>query len=301
MARNIMEYLYHKYPDVRVLYVEDERFSREKLLRILNRRFATIHVANDGVEGLQLYKRYHPDLIIVDIKMTHMSGLEMIKKIRELNDKVQVIVTTAQEENDFNIQSIEHNVNHFILKPIDLNQFLEAIHESIQQIKLEKDFAMMDPLTNSFNRSKFHEILASEMRQAEQFDQSFSIIMMSIDSFKNVNDCFGSHVGDKVLVTISTIIQQRIRECDFYARWGDEEFILLIPGTDSQNAAELAESIRCIIEDFSFKNISHLTCNFGIAEYSTKKSKSELIQEAEQALYQSKNKGRNCVTIYNKE
>jgi two-component system cell cycle response regulator len=432
MATNLQQYLNYQYPDVRVLYVEDENFSREKLLRVLSRRFKTVHVAMDGEEGFALYQRYQPDLIIADIKMNQMNGLEMIEKIRKINNKVQVIVTTAHDDNDFFIQSIENNVNHFILKPIDLDQFLLAIQKSIYQIQLEKELtrqkkltraildfqdnlifviengeivefnqafatftgfasnqpsllqkskvignyfvedpnyfypkdrerwlaeilaieknfakvhwrshkerdviyfikgavipdtnqvlfictditgleeerrkneqlSIMDTLTNSFNRLKFEEILENEMSRAERYDHPFSVIMIDIDFSKAVNDSFGPQAGDEALITISTIVQQRIRESDTFARWGGEEFILLIPETDGQGAKSLAESIRSLVESFHFSNIDPVTCSFGIAEFSSGKTKKELILEVNQALTQSKNNGRNLVTIYNKE
>jgi two-component system, cell cycle response regulator len=142
MAINtVQQYQKYQYPDVKVVYVEDEIFSREKLFKVLSRRFANVHVAIDGVEGFELYQEYQPDLIITDIKMNQLSGLEMIKKIRELNENVQIIVTTAHDDYDFFIQSIENNVNHFILKPIDLDRFLKAIQKSVYQVQLEKELS----------------------------------------------------------------------------------------------------------------------------------------------------------------
>jgi len=430
MRGNILQYLNYQYPDISVLYVEDEKFSREKLLRILKRRFSTIHVAIDGIEGYQLYQKYYPDLIIADIKMDYTSGLEMIKKIRGINEKAQVIVTTAHDDKEYFVQSIESNVNHFILKPIDLDLFLQAIQKAVYQIQLEKELAnqkkltraildfqdnlifviengkiiesnhafinitgihknnpggnksqlvshffvedpdyfypknkenwleeffavgkdvakvrwkgpegkdynyvmkaeaipesqqilfvctditglekesrenehlmMVDPLTNSFNRLKFKEILTSELRRSERFGHPFSIIVMDVDFFQSINDRYGNSTGDKVLITISTIVQQRIRECDIFARWGGEKFILLVPETDGKGTIELAESIRSIIAEFEFIHVGQVTCSFGVTNFSAGTTKKELLIEAEQALTTSKQKGRNCVTIYNK-
>lgn len=97
MATNLQQYLNDQYQDVKVLYVEGEKFSREKLSRVLKRRFANVYSAIDDVEGFQLYQRYQPDLIICDIKMNQMSGLELINKIRALNEQVQVIATSAYD------------------------------------------------------------------------------------------------------------------------------------------------------------------------------------------------------------
>ncbi|MDR4947470.1 diguanylate cyclase [Neobacillus cucumis] len=433
MARSVLQYLKYQYPEIRVLYVEDEKFSREKLLRVLNRRFAHIHVAIDGVEGLQLYQKYKPDLIIADIKMNQMSGLEMIKKIRAQNEKVQVIVTTAYEDNEFFVQSIENNVNHYILKPIDLDLFLQAIQKSVYQIQLEKELekqknltrtildfqdnlifviedgnivewnqaftnitgigihtnhsssyqsqflssffvedphyfypkdktrwieeflatgktsakirwksspgndynyvmkagtipgskqilfvltditdleresrqkehlAMLDPLTSSYTRQKFKEILISEMRRTERFDRAFSLILMDIDFFHTLNEQIGQTAGDRILITVSTIVQQRIRECDIFARWGGEEFILLVPETNGKEAVFLAESIRSIIEKYQFPHIGQVTCSFGVSEFAPGKTKNELLLELEKALAISKANGRNRVTLFTEE
>ncbi|MCL6570708.1 MAG: response regulator, partial [Bacillus sp. (in: Bacteria)] len=174
METNLQQYLNYQYPDTSVLYVEDEKFSREKLLRVLNRRFKTVHGAIDGIEGFQLYQRYQPDLIIADIKMNQMSGLEMIEKIRKLNNKVQVIVTTAHDDNEYFIQSIENNVNHFILKPIDLDHFLLAIQKSVYQIQLEKEFTKQKKLTRAILDYQDNLIFVIENGEIVEFNQAFT-------------------------------------------------------------------------------------------------------------------------------
>lgn len=416
-------------PDVKVLYVEDEAFSREKLLHILERRFRNVLVAIDGDEGYDLYLQNHPDLVIADIKMNSMNGLEMIEKIRRQDDEVQIIVTSAYEDSEYLLQSIENNINYFILKPIDLEKFLFAIRKSVDHILLEKmlekqkkitsaiadfqdgliffiqnerivefndsfrafsginekaamnathlaglfvedsnyfypkDFqnwmeeffternsiakvrwigingregiylmkssyipsdnqylfictniteleiqcrknefiASLDPLTNCINRLHFLDRLEMEISQAESRKSIFSIILFDIDHFKDVNTQFGLRTGDEVLVTLSTIIQQRIGEKDILGRWEGDEFILIIPDESNKNAALLAESIRSLIEGFHFQNADFITCSFGVAEFSTGKSAQHLLEEAENALYESKITGNNRVTVFSKK
>jgi diguanylate cyclase (GGDEF)-like protein len=204
-------------------------------------------------------------------------------------------------------KGLQESDRNYVLKAAPIPDSKQILFVCTDITELEKEsrkneqLAMMDPLTNTMNRMKFKDILTSEMRRAERFDHPFSLILMDIDFFTTINDQFGSSVGDKVLVTISTIVQQRIRECDILARWGGEEFILLAPETDRASAMELAESIRTIIEEFKFKTIDQVTCSFGVTEFSTGVSKTDLLQEAEQALRHSKTNGRNCVTMYSKE
>ncbi|MEH7113570.1 diguanylate cyclase [Neobacillus niacini] len=301
MAITVPQSESYQYQDVKVLYVEDEMFTREKLLRVLKRRFSDVHVAIDGEEGFQLYNQHFPDLIIVDIKMNQMDGLAMIEKIRMLSDKVQIIVTTVHDDNQIFIQSIENSVNHFILKPIDLEQFLLAIQKSVYQIQLNKKLSNIDPLTKCINRFIFEEILSREISRSERYSRPFSILLFEVDCFKKINTYLGHQKGDEVLATISTIVQQRIRESDIFARWGGEEFILLTPETNSRGASVLGESILSLINSFAFPKIGTVTCSFGITEFSPDKKKAELILEAEEALFKSKQNGNNCVTVFSEE
>ncbi|MCQ6282177.1 diguanylate cyclase domain-containing protein [Bacillus sp. EB600] len=310
------------YQNVKVLYVEDDKFSREKLLRILNRRFADVHGAKCAEEGYKIFNDYHPDVVIIDSKMDKIDGFEMIEKIRKQDEKVQIIVITACEDSEFFLQLIENNVNHFILKPIDLEKLLLAIQKSAAHIELERNFekqrkvtnelilelekefqknellGTLDPLTKICNRLKFDKILTTEIEQAEQNGRSFSIIIAEIDHFKRVNDHFGYHVGDEMLITLATIVQQRISENDIFARWGGKEFILLIPDEGKQDAAILAESMRTLIEGFYFHEAGKITCSFGIAEFSSGKSKNQLLKDVEHALHLSKMNEKNRVTLY---
>ncbi|MGG3560739.1 diguanylate cyclase [Neobacillus rhizosphaerae] len=304
MARNIPQYLTYQYPDIKVLLVEEEKFSREKLFRILKRRFSTLFVASDSVEGIKLYQKYQPDIIIVDTTMDQMSQLEMVQRIREMNDKVQVILTTNHDDIDFFSHMIKGYSNHIILKPINLDYFFQAIQLSVNQIQLEIErknkVAAIDSSANSIDREKFHEYLINEVKRTRQGTHPFSMIKMEIDFFQKIIDCYGKNAGEEVLTTISTIIQQRIREKDILGSGKTDEFFLLLPNTEADDAVEIAESLRFLIGTFDFKSIGKVTCSFGVTEYLNCKSKKEILNEAEIALYESKKNGRNRVTLFSK-
>lgn len=417
-----------KYTDVKVLYVEDEGYFREKLLRVLNRRFAEVYSAVDSIEGYELYQKYKPDIIITDFKIKQFSGLEMVEKIRKINDKVQVIVTTSNEDYDIFIHSIDI-FNHYVFKPIHLDHFWIAIQKAVYQIRLEKELrkqkkltksiidshdqiifisekgeivefnqafssltgmnrnqspikdevisnyfvyrpnyfypknkkkwieeflengrsianvcwetkeknvsllmkaasmkeldqvlfigtditraeketnemeilATIDPLTRCYNQQKFDEILSKEMIDSEQFNHHFSLILLTVNHIKDITDQFGFQEADNMLVIISTIIQQRIREIDILARWTDEEFILLLPDTELQDAKELAESIQSIIGNFRFQKAGFITCCLGISEFQTGTSKHRLLLEAKQGLIESENYERYSFNMQSKD
>jgi diguanylate cyclase (GGDEF)-like protein len=304
MARNIPQYLTYQFPDIKVLLVEEEKFSREKLFRILKRRFTTLFVSSDSVEGLKLYQEYQPDIVIIDITMDQMSRLDMLQRIREMNANVQVILTTNHDDNDFFIDMIKGYSNHIILKPINLDYFFQAIQSSVNQIQLENEIknkvAAVDYFANTIDRVKFHEYLIDEVKCTRDGTYPFSIIKMEIDFFQKIIDGFGMNAGEEVLTTISTIIQQRISERDILGHGKTDEFFLLLPNIEADDAVEIAESLRFLIGNFDFKTIGKVTCSFGVTEHLNWKSKKELLNEADIALHESKKNGRNRVTLFSK-
>lgn len=306
MAKNIKQYLNNQYPDIRVLFVEEEGFSREKLLRILKRRFSTIYVAKDSLTGFQIFQKHHPDLIIADIKLDQGKQVEMIQRIREINDKVQVILTTVHDVSyDPSIKKMMKSANHIILKPFDLDILFKAIQSSVCHIQLEKEIKSsldsLDPITNKINHLRFYDYLSHVMEQANQCSQRLSLIKIEIDFFMKISDCFGKTAAEKVLNTIITIIQQRISEKDIFEHWKTEEFLLLLPNTNEQEATEIAESLRCLVENFNFGVIGKVTCSIGVTVYQNGKSNIVLVNEVDLALSMAKSNGRNQVTMYSKE
>ena len=124
---------------IKVLYVEDDTGVKEATLHLLKEFFSKVITASDGLEGLNLYKKEKPDLIITDIDMPHMSGLEMISRIRERDSDTAIVVFTAHSETEFLIESIKLGVDGYVLKPIDLKQFIQTIKKAAENIYLKKE------------------------------------------------------------------------------------------------------------------------------------------------------------------
>lgn len=161
---------------------------------------------------------------------------------------------------------------------------------------LEKQ-SQTDVLTTIFNRRFFNMQLAKEAARSTRHRTPLSVLMFDIDHFKQVNDEHGHLAGDKVLQEISALVQDNIRQSDFLARWGGEEFALLTPGVGLKNAAKFAEKLRNLIEQHDFSLGQVITCSFGVSCYQPNEETSTFIQRADQALYQAKKDGRNCCVI----
>ncbi len=161
---------------------------------------------------------------------------------------------------------------------------------------LEKQ-SQTDVLTQIFNRRFFNMQLAKEAARSTRHRTPLSVLMFDIDHFKAINDKHGHLAGDKILQEISVLIQDNIRQSDFLARWGGEEFALLTPGVGLKNAGKFAEKLRYLIENNDFSIEQQITCSFGVSCYQTSEETSTFIQRADQALYQAKKNGRNCCVI----
>ncbi len=165
-----------------------------------------------------------------------------------------------------------------------------------KNLELERQ-AYYDNLTKVFNRNKFNELLKREINRARRYKISLSFAIFDIDHFKHVNDNFGHLIGDKVLVEFSSLIARNIRESDIFARWGGEEFVLLMPEINGDDAKKVAEKIRKSIENHTFEVVGKVTCSIGIAQFDINMSVEELISSSDKALYFAKENGRNKVVL----
>src|SRR6056297_3279103 len=152
-----------------------------------------------------------------------------------------------------------------------------------------------DHLTQIANRLKFNSAFERELRTFERHGHGLSLLMFDIDHFKKVNDTHGHDIGDIVLVELVKLVKTQIRETDLLARWGGEEFIILLPHTELSEAALLGERIRAAIEKKQYRKVGHITCSFGLTSSGKNDTKEILIKRADEALYIAKKEGRNRV------
>ena len=158
---------------------------------------------------------------------------------------------------------------------------------------LEK-LAQTDQLTGVANRRSFELTLEREMAQARRHNYPLALLYLDIDHFKSINDAYGHHAGDEVLVRFVGIMKQRLRASDLLARWGGEEFIVMLSYTDRENAVKIAEELRIAVEQEPF-TVGTLTCSFGVASLKSGDTLDTLVNRADKALYAAKEKGRNRV------
>lgn len=169
---------------------------------------------------------------------------------------------------------------------------LEQLNESLE-LK-----SHTDELTKAYNRGYFNQQLSMEMSRSSRYLTPLSMILFDIDYFKEINDKYGHLAGDTVLREVTELVQKHIRKNDLLARWGGEEFTILVPGLEPGKTVDFAEKLKMIIDEFTFSGGISVTCSFGISGHIAGEKGDELMNRADKALYKAKEGGRNrCVIM----
>ena len=171
----------------------------------------------------------------------------------------------------------------------DINTMLQSKNREYETM------ASTDSLTGLYNRYKFLELYLSAYTTMVQRGNDMSLIMLDIDHFKNVNDNYGHNIGDQVLIQVSHALLKTLRNVDIVCRWGGEEFIVLLPTANMENALHIAEKLRQNIEELDIDIVGHITASFGVAEVIESEDMDDVVGRADKALSLAKNSGRNCV------
>ena len=215
------------------------------------------------------------------------------------NDEVGELVRAADR---FREENVERHA--LINRYRELNEELEAkvaqrtLALTSSNEELER-LANTDRLTGVCNRRALDVALTAELDRARRYESSLSLLFFDLDHFKRVNDVYGHVVGDQVLRDFVSQLRSMLRDSDILGRWGGEEFIVVCPETKAGDIINLAERIRTKIEGFKFAQAGRVTVSIGIAELSADDDVRDLIDRADQALYEAKRGGRNCCVLVN--
>jgi len=292
-----------------ILIIDDSDVNIAALIRILSPDYKTL-IAMSGHEGIELAKSSSPDLIILDIIMPDMDGFDTIVTLKKAVSTryIPVIFITALSKPEDETKGLLLGGSDYITKPFSPEVVKQRVKNQIrilEYIKKIEQLSRIDQLTGLPNRRSFHERLLSEWKLAIREKTSISLLVLDLDHFKKCNDTFGHLMGDTVLQKVAKIIDAITkRPTDFSARWGGEEFIVLLPKTDTNNAQSIAELIRKSIEQkvITFNNgqSTQITISIGVNTHTPTKncSLNDFLHYTDDALYLAKRNGRNNVTVH---
>ncbi len=276
-------------------------FMMDKNKKLLPKKLITFNYLRDSMSESLNKKQYE---ITINEKQNKM----VLKGVLNQTDMVEIEYDLNDyTELDNSISNVF--VNSWIILSIVLLMFVYALFTIknflTTQIELKKKFitkekeiekmAFVDTLTGASSRLKFNLILDDILHIARRFNHKFSLVMFDIDHFKSFNDKYGHDVGDFVLKEVSFNVKHLIRETDTFARWGGEEFMIILPYTDLDNAVMLTSKIQKSIESLELADLPKVTCSFGVVEYALGNTKEDIIKTVDEKLYLAKNSGRNCI------
>lgn len=228
------------------------------------------------------------DFFSVDTKL----GSNWLDLLINSKNKENIVLLNDKKNDDikaFIINISKSKTNNFICS------YSEITNISLEKRELEKR-VYRDELTKIFNRAKFNDFLNTEFSFFKRQKLDLSIIMLDIDFFKDINDNHGHDIGDEVLKYLSQIVNERLRESDIFARWGGEEFVILLKSCPKEEAYRFADELRLKIQNTSFINNISVTCSFGVTSMLEEDSIKDFIKRVDTLLYTSKKNGRNRVT-----
>lgn len=292
-------------PMPKLICVDDDPTVLAALMRLLSPDFE-LTSASSGEEALTIIeKNTDVAVVLTDHRMGGMTGLSLLTKVQDLAPDAARVVFSAKIELSEMASAINSKLIHrFIYKPWDNDylrlQMLEALatHMVLKERRALELMSVTDPLTQVKNRRYFQDRLASELERSDRHGYPLALIMIDIDHFKNFNDDFGHLAGDTVLREVARHLMAQLRLMDTIARFGGEEFALILPDTTPSDALKVAERVRATLakSKFSFEGGSEtqVTISLGIACAPQNATTTEgLIARADEALYQAKRQGRN--------
>ena len=276
---------------------------------IANAGFSTLAAAS-AEEALELIEKNNFAVVITDIRLPGLGGLELTKVIKQKNGSDVIVVTGYSDDYSYE-EAINIGASDFVIKPVRLEELLLRLRRVLKERQLSSErtrmmqklqkLATTDGLTKLYNSRSFYSQLELEVDRYNRYKHPLSLLLLDIDNFKDFNDNFGHLEGDKVLVRFSQIIKSCLRTNDSAYRYGGEEFTVILPETNGDEAKTVAQRIRSSLETEKFKPIpdknAKITISIGVTQYFPKEELSAFIRRADKAMYLSKKNGRNRVSV----
>jgi two-component system cell cycle response regulator len=311
---------------IKIMVVDDEQIIRDMLSEHLTDEGYRVVAVPSGEAALEIFKNDPDHLLLADIRMPGMSGIELLEEVRKLDPDAMVIIITSHASLESAVATMRAGAYDYIYKPFedldqishvvaramdkigllhkrrDLVQGIEQVGQVIDQASREsEELTIHDELTGLFNHRYLEQMLAKEVSRARRYDRLLSLIALDVDYFEKYNAAQGRSAGDAVLRTMVDIMHTRLRLADMPTRYTGEKFVIVLPETDWKRAKTVADDIRAQVEHYPFEGreaqpLGKVTVSLGVVEFRTDADDAHtLLKKAIDALAMAKKEGPNQV------
>jgi diguanylate cyclase (GGDEF)-like protein len=301
--------------DTSILIVDDDSGTRNSIYEFIGMAGYKSFETSSAEEALEILKTNTIHVVITDIRLPGMNGLELTDLIKNSYNTDVIVITGYIGDYSYE-EAINKGASDFVSKPIRFEELLLRLRRVLRERNITKERALMlkrlqdlaitDGLTNLYNSRYFYKQLDSEVNRSKRYNHPLSLLFMDIDHFKHYNDNYGHLEGDKVLAGVGKVIKSCLRKMDTAYRYGGEEFTVILPETSRGEVMTVAKRIKDVMENKKFspqsgKSVS-ITISIGATEYCRDERISEFVQRADKAMYLSKQRGRNQIsTLFSDE
>lgn len=300
-----------------ILLVDDEPTTRFMAAHQLRRAGYEVEVAENGLQALESLKQRLFPILLTDWEMPVMDGVELCRAVRaaQFDSYVYTILLTARGSTANVIEGLKAGADDYLTKPVNEQELAARLQTAQRILQLEQSLlaanernlllSITDALTGAYNRRHLMDELPNELDRVRRYERPLSVVLCDIDYFKKINDTHGHQAGDEVLVQFAALLQRSCRsDVDWIVRYGGEEFLVVLPGSDFSSALSFAERVRGQLEARGLEAAGDrlpVTASFGVSTYSGTPDHAELsvdalIHSADACLYRSKQASRNRVT-----
>ncbi|MCK5707749.1 MAG: diguanylate cyclase, partial [Candidatus Aureabacteria bacterium] len=272
-----------------------------------------VDVAENGEKGVEKIKDGKFQLVVTDVKMPGVSGIDVLKSAKNIDKNIDVIIMTGYASVNTAVESMKLGAVDYITKPFNIDQIKMIVERTIEKRKMSRQIeegkfyrqlVSTDVLTDLYNHKYFHQLLDSEISRAEKHKRNLSVMMMDLDDFSSYNEINGYAAGDLILKEVSWILKKHAETSQHIARFSGQKFALIIPEWTKDEVRRLSSEIRTLIDETKFQHEEKVprrgvTASIGVVFYPDHgENRKELLENLKDSLKKAKGDGGNCVCIF---
>ncbi|WP_224242332.1 response regulator [Hyalangium gracile] len=288
----------------RVLALDDDPLALRALTRTLASEHIEVVSLSDPYRLLEALTEHRPDLLLMDVEMPGLSGLDLCRIVRSMPawQELPILLHTGLVADEFRVAAFRAGADDYLSKPVMREELLARVQARLERGRLARERAERDALTGLLMRRPFLEQLHTRLGETQRWRKPLALCLLDVDHFKKVNDRFGHLAGDRVLATLGRLLLTRFRKEDVRGRWGGEEFVLALMGESAQNARDILARTAAELSRHTFEGDKgerfQVTFSAGLAVVPDDGVQlEELVKRADERLYRAKANGRNRIEI----